>query len=362
MNSRLPFTLRPLLLSLLWPALAGTATAEPGVQWTPQSAGVSARLRGVSAVSAQVAWASGSANTVLRTADGGVSWARLAPPVEAGAPALDFRDIDAVDVHTAYVLSIGEGTASRIYKTSDAGAHWTLQYTNRDPQGFLDAMSFWDAEHGLVIGDAIDGHFQILRTSDGGAHWTKIPDSALPPALPSEGAYAASGSNIAVVGQALAWIVTNSPGRSRVLHTADGGQSWRVVDSPLPATASAGIFSVAFRDALHGVIVGGDYKDESAALDNVATTSDGGKTWHPVKKGQGLSGFRSAVKYIPGTAHSLIAVGPQGADRSDDDGASWTPLTLPASLPGFDALSVGPDGAAAWACGNTGVLARLKLR
>jgi photosystem II stability/assembly factor-like uncharacterized protein len=353
------WTLLPSLLSL---ALTGGAEAGTGLEWTSQSAGVTARLRGVSAISAQQVWASGSGHTVLRSADGGASWTAIAPPAESGAAALDFRDIDAIDANTAYVLSIGEGAASRIYKTRDAGAHWTLQYTNPDAKGFLDAMSFWDAEHGLVMGDSIEGRFQILRTVDGGAHWAKVPDSALPPALPGEGAFAASGSNIAVLGQAQAWIVTNSPGRSRVLHTADGGQSWSVVDSPLPATASAGIFSVAFRDALHGVIVGGDYKNETAAVDNVATTRDGGKTWQLAKQGQGLSGFRSAVKYIPGSAHSLIAVGPQGADRSDDDGASWTPLTLPAASPGFDALSIAPDGATAWASGQGGALARLKLR
>ena len=45
---------------------------------------------------------------------------------------LDFRDIDAVDERTAYVLSIGDGDASRIYKTTDGGRTWTLQFRNTD--------------------------------------------------------------------------------------------------------------------------------------------------------------------------------------------------------------------------------------
>ena len=53
-------------------------------------------------------------------------WTKLAPPAEPGASKLDFRDIDAIDARTAYVLSIGEGPASRIYKTIDAGITWTL--------------------------------------------------------------------------------------------------------------------------------------------------------------------------------------------------------------------------------------------
>jgi hypothetical protein len=38
--------------------------------WTPQTSGVSARLRGVSAVNERVVWASGSGGTVVRTRAG----------------------------------------------------------------------------------------------------------------------------------------------------------------------------------------------------------------------------------------------------------------------------------------------------
>jgi photosystem II stability/assembly factor-like uncharacterized protein len=129
-------------------------------QWTLQTSGVTARLRGVSAVSERVAWASGSGATVLRTADGGATWQKL----DVTADRVDFRDIDAIDENTAYVLSIGNGPASRIYKTTDAGATWTKQFANEDPKVFLDAMSFWDADHGMVIGDSIDGQFCIMTT------------------------------------------------------------------------------------------------------------------------------------------------------------------------------------------------------
>src|SRR5882724_13140831 len=101
-------------------------------QWTLQTSGVTARLRGVSAVSARVAWASGSGSTVLRTNDGGATWQKLTVTTDQ----LDFRDIDAIDMRTAYVLSIGNGPASRIYKTTDAGTTWTLQFKNDDPKAF----------------------------------------------------------------------------------------------------------------------------------------------------------------------------------------------------------------------------------
>ncbi len=329
----------------------------PLITWTKQASGVAGRLRGVSAVDDKVAWASGSGNAVLRTADGGASWQKLAPPVAAQATPLDFRDIDAIDARTAYLLSIGPSTASRIFKTTDAGATWTQQYVNPDEKGFLDAMTFWDADSGLVIGDSIDGRFQILSTGDGGATWRKIPAAALPPALPNEGAFSASGSNIAVAGRNDAWIATGS----RVLHTGDRGKTWTVTPAPLDSGESAGIFSITFRDALHGVIVGGDYKQERAAVNNVAVTSDGGKTWSLVRE-KGLSGYRSAVKYLPGGGTSLVAIGPSGADLSLDDGRTWTPLTYPASVAGFDAIGFAPGRKTAWASGNKGELAKVSFK
>src|SRR3982751_4372862 len=239
-------------------ALLAVAAAAPAVyRWEAQASGVTARLRGVSAVSERVAWASGASGTVLRTADGGTTWTKLTIP---DAAALDFRDVDAVNATTASVLSIGPGPSSRIYKTTDAGATWTLQFTNQEPKGFFDAMAFWDEQRGLVMGDSIDGRFDIVRTQDGGRTWARIPASSLPAALPNEGAFAGSGTNVAGLPGGHAWIGTGAGPRCRVLHTRDYGATWTIVETPVVASESAGIFSIAFRDARHGLTVGGDYK------------------------------------------------------------------------------------------------------
>jgi len=317
-------------------------------QWTLQTSGVVARLRGVSAVSDRVAWASGAGSTVLRTSDGGTTWQKLSVTTDA----VDFRDVDAINERTAYVLSIGNGPASRIYKTDDVGATWTLQFKNDDPKAFYDAMSFWDAAHGIVIGDSIDGKFCILTTENAGKSWVRVPANALPPALSNEGAFAASGTNIAVVGKSDAWIGTGAAAKARVLYTHDRGRTWKIAETPLASSASAGIFSVAFRDAKHGVIVGGDYTKEKDAVNNLAVTSDGGATWTLVK---GLNGFRSVVAYVPGMKTALIAVGPSGADYSIDDGRTWIQLTGP----GFDTLSFVRKQPVAWAAGARGSLGRL---
>ena len=233
-------------LTLAFVVLATLVLRAPApLRWEPQASGVTARLRGVSAVNDRVVWASGAGGTVLRTADGGTAWTTVRI---TGADALDFRDVDAIDPATAYALSIGPGDASRIYKTTDAGANWRLQFTNAEPKGFFDAMAFWDGRRGLVMGDSIDGRFDILRTMDGGQTWARIPPGSLPPALENEGAFAGSGTNVAVLPGGHAWIGTGAAARCRVLYTRDYGTTWTIAETPVAASASAGIFSIAFRD------------------------------------------------------------------------------------------------------------------
>jgi hypothetical protein len=81
---------------------------------------------------------------------------------------------------------------------------------------------------------------------------------------------------------------------------------------------------------------------------------DGGKTWTLVRQ-HGLSGFRSAVSWVPTTARSWIAVGPSGADVSTDDGHTWTAV----ESDGFDTVSFGRHSQIGWATGTRGHIARL---
>jgi photosystem II stability/assembly factor-like uncharacterized protein len=332
---------------LLAGALAVLAIAPA---WTVQQSGVTATLRGVSAASDRVVWASGSRGTVLRSSDAGVTWTKLTVTAEP----LDFRDVDAISDRIAYALSIGNGPLSQIYKTTDAGATWTMQLTNGDPQAFFDAMAFWDERNGVVVGDSIEGQFYILLTRDAGATWTRVPPASLPPALPNEGAFAASGTNVAVLGQH-AWFGTGAAARARVLHTADRGATWTIAETPLAAGQTAGIYSIAFRDALHGIIVGGDYRQESQAVNNLAVTADGGKTW---TIGSGLGGFRSVVSSVPGAPTSWVAVGPLGSDLSVDDGRTWTPI----EGAGYHTFSFAPGKQVGWGAGGQGRVGRLSIQ
>ncbi|HZS06255.1 MAG TPA: hypothetical protein VFD58_15545 [Blastocatellia bacterium] len=321
-------------------------------QWITQLSGTTARFRGVSAVNRNIAWASGSNGTYARTIDGGMTWKAATVP---GAEKLDFRDVEAFDANTAYLLSIGEGENSRIYKTTDGGKNWALQFTSRNPKAFFDAIAFRDVNNGIAISDPVDGRFVVIRTTDGGATWKEIPPENIPPALPNEGAFAASGTCLTVQGKNNVWFGTGGAASARVFRSADGGQTWDVADTPiLSSNASSGIFSLAFKDAMNGIAVGGDYKKEKEATDNIARTTDGGRTWTLVRN-QGLSGFRSAVAWVPGAGRStLVAVGPAGSDYSLDDGASWVSI----DSAGWHALSFARRGSDGWAAGEAGRIAK----
>jgi photosystem II stability/assembly factor-like uncharacterized protein len=336
-----------LLLTAAPLAFGLAAAAQPAPQWTMHPTGVSARLRGISAASERVVWASGTAGTVLRTADGGRSWQSLQVP---DAAKLDFRDIDAIDERIAYVLSIGPGDASRIYKTTDAGASWTLQFRNEDPKAFFDAAAFVDARHGFALSDSVDGRFVLMRTTDGNA-WTRVPPGDLPAALEGEGAFAASGTNVTMLRDSV-WFATT---HARVVRSTDRGRSWSVASAPLPSSASAGIFSIAFRDPRRGIVVGGDYKNERGAGGTCAMSEDGGATWREIT---GLGGFRSAVAFVPARGRTAVAVGPSGSDYSQDDGRTWRAI----DGPGFHTLTVPRGSPTVWAAGENGAVGRLTLR
>ncbi len=287
-------------------------------QWSRQTIETTADFRGLSAASPTVAWVSGTKGTFGRTTDGGKTWTA---GTVAGAEKLDFRDVEAFNATTAYLLSAGPGEESRIYKTTDGGKTWVLQFQNAEPAAFYDAIAFWDEQHGIALSDPVNGRFPLIVTEDGGEHWNPLPEKSLPVALPKEGAFAASGTCLITRGKNDVWFCSGGAKAARVFHSTDRGRSWTIAETPILAgVESAGIFSIAFRDAEHGVIVGGDYRKPQDSTATAAYTSDGGKTW---KLSETPPPFRSGVGWAK---DRWVAVGTTGSSASQDDGATWKPL------------------------------------
>ncbi|HUR93356.1 MAG TPA: hypothetical protein VMY76_02150 [Gemmatimonadales bacterium] len=306
---------------------ADAAAAASGPTLEAQQSGTTNSLVGISAVSRLVAWASGANGTYTVTRDGGKTWHAGVVP---GAEKLPFRDVEAVSAQEAYLLSIGPGEDSRIYHTVDGGGTWQLQFKNHDPAGFYDCFAFWSPDRGIVMADAIGDRFPVRRTRNG-RFWNDIGDN-LPAAQAGEAAFASSGTCVATQGQENAWIVTGGAEKARVLATTDGGNTWRSYNTPVEqGTPASGIFSVAFRDALHGVIAAGAIVEHPEVRNrNFAVSSDGGKTWKRVSNAP-LPGAIYGLSYTAGHDRGpfnrgVVVTGPGGAAWSPNEGETWTKL------------------------------------
>jgi photosystem II stability/assembly factor-like uncharacterized protein len=299
-----------------------SADAPPGdPKLAPQQSGTTQRLQAISPVSEEVAWASGVGGTYVLTTDGGATWRAGVVP---GADSLEFRDVEGVSETVAYLLAAGPGDRSRIYRTEDGGRSWSLQFTNRDTSAFYDCFAFWDQRRGFTMSDAVEGRFPVVRTTDGRT-WSDLGER-LPAAQPGEGAFAASGTCTATIDDRHGWITTGAAARARVLATSDGGDTWRVAETPIvQGTATSGGASLEFRDTLNGILGGGDIAKPDSFSDNVARSSDGGRTWRLAARTP-FPGALYGLSYAGGGSRAVVATGPGGAAWSADEGNRWTLL------------------------------------
>jgi len=332
----------PLCLCGLIFVLAVTSSA----QWIKQTVDTAASLRGLSVVNEKVIWASGTGGTVIKTTDGGQTWKVM---TVRGAEKLDFRDIEAFDANTAYVLSIGNGESSRIYKTTDSGETWKEQFRNKNEKAFFDAIACWNKKDCIAMSDPVDGHYVLISTTDGET-WKPIVRNKMPAAKEGEAAFAASGTCLITQGKNNAFLVSGGTD-ARVFRSTDHGITWSVAETPITkGTPGSGIFSIAMYDDKNGVIVGGNYEKPEDTKDNLAFATDGGAVW---KLGAGLSGYRSAVADID--KESIIAVGTSGTDLSKDGGKTWK------KIGSEDLNAVATNGPkAVWAVGPKGGVYKLK--
>ncbi len=231
----------------------------------------------------------------------------------------EFRAVAHTDTDF-FMLSAGD--PALLYKTGESGME--LVYQESGPGVFYDAMAFWDNRNGLAIGDARNGCLSVLLTRDGGHTWARVPCDRLPPALPGEGAFAASNTNIAIIGSRC-WIATT---KGRIFRSDDLGEHWEVFQSPVAhQRESQGIYSLAFHDAQTGFAMGGDYSLPDENTGNKARSKDGGQSWELLADGA-VPGYKSCVQFVPGSGgQGLVAVGFTGIDYSSDGGATWQSLS-----------------------------------
>lgn len=320
--------------------------SDPTVEY--QESGTKQLLIGLDAHDERVVWAGGTRGTFVRTVDGGATW-HVGRVREADT--LQFRDVHAIDERSALLLSIGTGEQSRVYRTSDAGESWELLFANPEADAFFDCFDFWEDGSGIAFSDAVDGRFPLAFTTDG-TDWSLRRG---PEAQPGEGGFAASGTCLVAIGDSTVLIGTGNAGVARVLRSDDRGTSWKASPTPIVAGDGAGITTLAFRDDMRGIALGGDLARPAAYTDNVSVTTDGGRTWRPAAHPT-FTGAVYGSSVVPGS-DLVVAVGPNGASFSSDNAATWSRID---SLSYWSIDFVGPS--AGWAVGPEGRIARIRFR
>lgn len=299
------------------------------------NSGSKASLRGLSVVSDDVVWVSGTGGSVGRSIDGGETWTWK---TVKGFEKTDFRDIEAFDKNTAIIMGIAD--PAYILKTTDGGENWKIVFTDTTKGMFLDAMEFWNEQSGIVIGDPLGDKIFIARTFDGGESWRSIPTANIPVADKGEAFFASSGTNVRKLSKSEAVFV--SGGLRARLFIRD-----RKIDLPIiQGKESTGANSMAVKNKRTMIIVGGDFNAKDDTTKNCVITMDGGESF--ITPIVGPHGYRSCVEYLG--KKNWVSCGLNGVDYSSDEGQNWAWI----SKDSFHAVRKAKKGKAVYFSGGGG--------
>jgi len=253
---------------------------------------------------------------------------------------------------TTATFALNVGNPALLYKLENDSIK--IVYKEVHEKVFYDSMKFFDDLNGIAMGDPTDDCLSIIITRDGGNSWSKIDCNTLPKTNEGEAAFAASNTNIAIVGEN-AWIVTGGI-KSRIFHTSDMGLTWDVYNTPIiQGKNTTGIYTVDFYNEKQGIICGGDYTDKFGNSANKAITNDGGKTWEVVSENKAPK-YVSCVQYVPNTeGKEVFTVSTNGIFYSKDAGRNWEKV----SNEGFYTIRFASK-TTAWLSGNE-VIAKMTI-
>lgn len=326
------------------PAVSASAESggdQPEFGWQLLDSGTGVLLNSLDGVSPDVAWTASVDGQVLRTVDGGETFEDVSPPDSAE---VDFIDVEASSADDALLLAIAPTSVS-IYRTADGGESWHVPYIS--PEAFLTSMAMFDRRHGFVVGDPIDGKFQVAVTSDAGRSWELVDPAGMPDAVEGEFGIAFTGNASAATGRK-AFFGTVFGTEGRVFRSADRGLTWQVSSTPM--------------DGVSGL----DYRTNRLGLavnESVSRTTDGGVSWQlaeeppPVFAGDiawwsDLRGDeRSAITDAQRTVFTAASF------VSRDRGKTWEQFAAEE----FFSIECAEGTLACWASGDVGQIARLTV-
>jgi photosystem II stability/assembly factor-like uncharacterized protein len=262
----------------------------------------------------------------------------------------DFRDIEAFDANTAIIIAVAE--PANILKTIDGGKTWKTVFTDTTKGMFLDAMDFSKGDkNGIVVGDPMNGKLFLANTKDGGESWTVWPVGSRLSANNGEAMFAASGSNVKLVGKPGSgksdlFLVTGGL-KSRLYH------NYESLDLPIiQGKESTGANGLDIWDGKRGIIVGGDFSADLLGKENCVLFTLNGQMSLTVPK-SGPHGYRSGVAWLDGTR--AICCGTSGIDITSDGGMNWKLI----SAESYHVCTRAKNGKAVFLAGSGGKISRL---
>ena len=227
------------------------------------------------------------------TPDGGLTWSRIST--------LDSSKFGAVPASNNCPSSLGQITFSsptvgwmtlncvnsKILSTHDGGATWKLQSLPVPCKCSVQLPTFVDEKHGFMqfYGDTPSNGPSVMSTSDGGSSWRTLPP------LPSSGFTMAltfaNASNLWALLTPPGWTKT-SGGKDSLYHSADGGQTWSLVQDSIPIGRA---YTLLFSDDKNGMVAqprNATWSFDTPGYANandieLVVTSDGGHTWKVIK-------------------------------------------------------------------------------
>lgn len=307
---------------------------------------ISSSFRGMSTVGKKTVWVSGSNGTVGYTKDEGKSWQWVNP---IGYEKYDFRDIYAFSDKEAVIINAGSPAV--ILRTTNAGKTWQKVYENNHPDIFLDDLDFV-GKNGYILGDPIEGKFQLLKTTNKGKTWSDVSNDYFLIADDGEAAFAASGSSMKMFKDRL-YVGTGGKYSSFFNYNPKGLKIDKYDVPILSGEPSSGIFAIDFWSLNKGIAVGGNYQDDKNNQNNILLTNDAGQSW--AKPNTPVFGYRSDVVYITETA--VLATGTSGTDISYDGGYNWKNI----STMSFNTIAKSADNKVIYLTGSKGNVYRLEL-
>lgn len=324
------------------------------MEFGKQAVETSSSLRGLCVVSSNVVWTTGSRGTILRTTDG-KTWETIALP---GREEVEIRDVHAWDADHAIIMIAGQ--PAEFWETENGGQQWQRVFVDPREKSFyddllIDSQSGW----GIAFGDVVHQAIPLVVRQPAGT-WQIAEDLADLSGHPQLHGYAASGTSMVRTDQGRILLGTGGASAEHAPATVlvsepNNWRRWQAVECPLPASESAGIFSL----ALHGdqvVAVGGDYLKPKVREGTAAYSQDGGLTW--VAADSLPAGYRSGVAVLARPAGNVfVAVGTSGTDVSTDGGKNWQSI----NQLNLNAIRFADGGEVGWAVGS-GCVYRIEVQ